>query len=167
MRGRRLAAWTTKTYNGRLALPVERIAEVDISDLRDWINAIDFSEWPQQEDRPAMVADLAWHGFGRATDPVVNELLRHFPGARDSQRFLSVVMAGHNIPPHRDGQSDDWIGRVHVPLTSNDHSRFIVDGIAYGLTPGAAYLIDTEVEHSVVNDGFSPRIHFMFDLRGR
>lgn len=146
----------------RLASPVSSLGPVDIGELVAWISAIDFAEWPQQEaGRPAMVSDPAWYGFGRVTDKLVESL----SNGRDYQRMLSVVLPGHCIPTHRDLQNPDWCGRVHVPLTSNAQSKFIVGGIEYWLEPGMAYLVDTEVEHSVTNDGATPRIHFMFDLK--
>ena len=147
----------------------EPFAIVDVADLVFWIGSIDFQDWPQQsrtELRPAMVNDLRWHDFGAMTDGVVGELLRHFPGCGAYQRMLSVVMPGHSIEPHKDWQGPDWVCRVHVPLTSNDQSKFIVGGVAHRLAIGTAYMVNTEAEHSVTNGGAMPRVHFMFDVQG-
>lgn len=155
----------------RFARPCEPLASVDVADLSAWIAAIDFAEWPQQnrlEDRklrPAMVTDLAWHDFGERTDAIVRALLAHFPGARDYQRMLSAVMPGHAIDPHADNQIPEWIGRVHVPLMSNERAAFVAGGESYELRPGTAYLVNTKVAHEVVNRGETPRVHLMFDVR--
>lgn len=148
----------------------EDLGPVNASDLVDWIAAIPFEDWPQQhrlddgQIRPAMVTDLAWHGFGDHVDAIVASLMQGFPGCAAYQRMLSVVMPGHAIAPHRDLQAKTWRCRVHVPLISNDRSKFIVEGWAYELRPGFAYKVNTEAVHGVTNDGETPRIHFMFDV---
>ena len=152
----------------RYAGTVERLATVDIDGILGWLAGISFDEWPQQsrlELRPAMVTDLDWHGFGDVTEPMVNSLMGFFPGCVAEQRMLSVVMPGHSIDPHVDRQSPHWVCRVHVPLTSNDQSVFMVGGEVHRLEPGEAYEVNTEAEHSVANDGLTPRVHFMFDVR--
>lgn len=157
----------------RFAGGCEQLAAVDVASLVAWITVIPFEDWPQQHRfadgkiRPAMVTDLAWHGFAIETDGIVAALMEHFPGCIAWQRMLSVVMPGHEIAPHRDGQSRSWLCRVHVPLTSNDKSAFIVNGKPHVLTPGFAYRVNTEAEHAVTNDGDTPRIHLMFDVGAR
>lgn len=154
----------------RFAGGCELIAPVDVDDLAGWVLAIPFEEWPQQHRlgdgniRPAMVTDLAWHGFGEEIADCVADLMHHFPRCVSYQKMLSVVMPGHAIAPHHDGQSKSWLCRVHVPLTTNDRSLFIVSGQSFNLSPGFAYRVNTEAEHSVTNDGDTPRIHFMFDV---
>lgn len=149
----------------------EPIALVDASKLIAWIEGIPFTDWPQQhrlEDgkiRPAMVTDHAWHDFKAVTDPVVSQIMGQFKGCSEYQRMLSVVMPGHSIPPHVDHQAHGWVCRVHVPLVSNEQSQFIVSGTSCRLVPGLAYRVNTRAEHSVANDGATPRIHFMFDVK--
>lgn len=149
---------------------VEAFASLDVADLVKWICGIPFSEWHQQRPvdhqlRPAMMTDLSWHGLKAITDPAVALLTGHFPGCSEDTRMVSVVMPGHSIEPHCDWQSPHWICRVHVPLTTNDKSRFIVGGIDHHMEVGKAYRVNTEIEHAVTNDGATPRIHLMFDVR--
>ena len=154
----------------RFAGTCEPLCAVSVVALVQWISAIPFPDRPQQRRlddggiRPAMVSDPAWHGYGAVTDPVVAAILPHFPGCFANTRLLSVVMPGHAIEPHCDQQPPHWICRVHVPLTANDQSRFIVGGVAHVLRPGMAYRVNTEAVHSVENDGDTPRIHFMMDI---
>lgn len=146
---------------------VEKIGPIDVVALTLWVGAIAFSEWPQQRIGqlwPAMVTDLAWHGFGAETDEIVCRLLSRFPTCRAEQRMLSVVMPGRAIEPHTDSQPPQWVCRVHVPLTSNPQSRFIVGGFDHQLAPGFAYKVNTEAVHAVENNGATPRVHFMFDV---
>lgn len=149
----------------------EPLGKVDVTDLVAWIGGIDLAEWPQQSPlgdgqlRPAMVTDLGWNGFGEKTDPVVADLMAGFPGCSADQRMLSVVMPGHAIEPHRDMQAPNWHCRVHVPLLTNEFSAFLVHGKPHFLEAGTAYTVDTQQEHAVTNDGPTPRIHLMFDVR--
>lgn len=148
---------------------VEALAPVDVAAVAAWISAIDLRDWPQQDPpghplKPAMVTDLAWHGFGAMVAPVVYELLTYLSNGSASNRMLSVVMPGDGIPPHRDQQGPEWLCRVHVPLVSNDRSRFIVRGKPYEMAVGTAYLVNTLAEHAVENAGTTPRIHLMFDV---
>jgi hypothetical protein len=150
---------------------VERLMAVDARQMTDWILAIPFEAWPQQPPSPRGLKPAMthgdWLGFEAQWRPMVDVLMPHFPGCQAYQQMLSVVMPGDDIPPHRDQQPDNWITRVHVPLTSNDKSQFIVDGKPVRMEPGVAYLVNTLAEHAVVNDGPTPRIHFMFDVRAQ
>ena len=60
-----------------------------------------------------------------------------------------------------------WNTRVHVPLLTNDEALFIVNGIPYNLKVGGAYKVNTLAEHAVKNNGPTPRIHLMFDIRNK
>ena len=147
---------------------VAPLATVDVKALVAWIEAIDLHAWPQQtrrELKPAMVNDLGWFDFGKHSQPIVDFLIPLFPGCTAHDRMLSCVMPRHSIPPHIDNQPPSWICRVHVPLMSNPLSRFTVAGRHYHLDVGEAYTVNTEAIHSVKNEGPTPRIHFMFDVR--
>ena len=148
---------------------MQEICSVEVSELIDWITQIPFKEWPQQsklEDgkiRPAMVTDLSWHDFGEKVSDTIASVS---PGRIAYSPMLSVVMPGHSIPAHKDQQPKEWLCRVHVPLTTNVDCWHIEDGQKFfHMEVGKAYLIDTRVEHEVRNDGYTPRIHFMFDVR--
>ena len=112
-----------------------------------------------------MMTDLGWFDFGVVCAPVVSELMANFHGCIVYQRMLSVVMPGNYIEPHRDQQAPYWLCRVHVPLHTNEQSDFIVDGKSHRMDVGMAYRVNTLAEHSVFNNGNSPRTHFMFDVR--
>ncbi len=146
-------------------------ATVNIGLVARWVSSIPFEDWPQQhrlddgELRPAMMSDLAWHGFGEITDGLEREIMAHFEGWQSSWRTLSVVMPGHAIPSHTDAQRDDWLTRVHVPLLSNPSALFLSENSCHRLIPGMAYKIDTRLSHGVANGGSTPRVHFFLDIR--
>jgi hypothetical protein len=149
----------------------EPFAILNVGGLVSWIAGIPFEDWPQQhrladgQVRPAMVTDLTWRGFGSIVAPYVADLMASFPGCEAHQLMLSAVMPGHSIEPHRDQQAPAWRCRAHVPLRTNDKSKFIVDGVAHALKVGAAYRVNTLAEHAVTNKGDAPRVHLMFDVR--
>lgn len=154
----------------RFAGTVEALGPVDSAALAAWAAAIPFAEWPQQHFRdeplrPAMVSSPDWRGFGETRAPVVAEVLRLFPGCAADTFLLSVVMPGQAIEPHTDSQPPNWLCRVHVPLSSNPESRFVVGGMAHQLAVGFAYRVNTEALHSVENAGPTARVHFMLDVK--
>ena len=149
---------------------VEHLGPVGIASVLTWLSAIPWSAWPQQTPidaglRPAMVNTPDWHGFYAETMGVVKQCQGYVPRfTRPGQRLLSVVMPGHAIPPHVDTHSPRWWGRVHVPLTSDQASRFMVGGESHHLDVGTAYAVNTLAEHSVSNEGGTvPRVHLMVD----
>lgn len=153
---------------------VERLGAVDIAPMVAWITAIPFEDWPQQTRwngvalRPAMVNDPWWHGMSQQMQPLVDQVLSMVPDTSPYNDMLSVVMPGQEIPPHVDKVAPDWLVRVHVPLTTDPASRFVVQGSGYHLQTGAAYLVNITAEHCVDNRlGSVPRVHFMMDLRAR
>jgi hypothetical protein len=150
----------------RFSGTVEYLCDVEVGSIVEWITAIDFADWPQQTPiddglRPAMVKDPFWHGFAAAVAPVIAAV--NLSGA-PANVMLTVVMPGHDIPTHTDAQPPNWLCRVHVPLTTNDVSRFVVGGESHHMEVGKAYLVNTEAEHSVANDGDTPRRHLMWDV---
>lgn len=150
---------------------VEYLADADVQPLVAWITAIPFEDWPQQPRladgglRPAMVSDPAWHGMEQIAQPYIDQVLALFPaGSRAERLMVSVVMPGHAIQPHIDAQPPYWLCRVHLPLTTNEESRFVVGAEHQQMAVGSVYRVNTEVEHSVENAGSTPRIHLMFDV---
>jgi hypothetical protein len=152
---------------------VEQFATLDpikVKAVVDWITAIPFEDWGQQDVhgaplKPAMMSNRTWFNMGANTDPLVHDILdNHYPGCIAQQAMLGVVMPGNHIPPHVDHQCPEWVERIHVPLTTNEQAVFICGG-THVMKVGFAYRVNTEAEHAVYNNGTTPRIHFMFDVR--
>jgi hypothetical protein len=152
---------------------VEQFATLDplkVKAVVDWITAIPFEDWGQQKPhgvlplKPAMMSNHTWHGFGETFDPLVNDILTYYPGCVAQQRMLSVVMPEDCIPEHVDHQCPEWVERIHVPLTTNEQTTFVC-GRPHFMKVGFAYRVNTEALHAVYNNGTTPRIHFMMDVR--
>lgn len=139
---------------------------VHIAPLVAWLEAIPWADWPVQNDgRPAMVNDPAWHDLALVTAGIRYDVMTaHFAHCRDANVMLSAVMPGADIPPHADRQAPEWVTRVHVPIVSNPSSAFVIAGQDYRLAPGLAYAIDIRRTHAVVNAGDVPRVHLMWDV---
>jgi len=143
----------------------EEVGTCDVTAVALWLSTIPFEDWPQQtrlEDgniRPAMVTDPDWYGFHVVTDHLVNRWGETY------NRILSVVMPGHSIPEHVDRQPENWTGRIHIPIFTNDRAIFIADGEPFHMQAGKAYFVNTLAKHEIRNDGDTPRIHLMFDVK--
>lgn len=148
----------------------EKICDgIDVVPLASWLKLIPYEEWPQQhqmfgQPRPAMVNDTSWHGFGILATAFVGGINHPaLSGKLWSNPMLSVVMPNHFISPHSDKQGQNWMYRVHFPIITNEHC-FLIMNKSYHLDVGSAYQINTENEHSIINNGATPRIHFMIDI---
>lgn len=136
-----------------------------------WLSFIPLSEWPQQDRMnreypyPAMVSNPKWHDFHAATDPLVSTIMdKWFPGLPTTHRMLSIVMPGQKIAAHDDVQADNWLGRVHVPLQTNPNAIMNIGDESFNMKLNNAYLINTEIIHSLANYGSEPRVHLFWDI---
>lgn len=102
--------------------------------------------------------------MGGRGDDLVARLQSHFAWPRVGLRFVNVILPGTGLDPHVDDMGPDWLMRIHVPLLTNPQSVFIVGGLNHRLDVGAAYRVNTLLEHSVRNDGATPRVHYIFDV---
>lgn len=112
-----------------------------------------------------MVTDRKWPGFFDATEPIVSELIQHFEGGVPVNRRLSVVVPGQRIFKHTDMQDEGWRVRLHVPVITNPAAVMFILDQPFHMEVGAAYRVNTEVEHWLHNVGDEPRIHFFFDVK--
>lgn len=151
----------------RATASCEALAPVEIKSLVDWIEAVAFKDMPQRHnlgEGKAVIVDPLWMDFYKRTDGIVDQLMWHFPLCTDEARMLVVVMPGASIKPHKDPQAEHWRARVHVPLVSNGESGFIIENEVHNMKPGTAYCVNPELQHSVINNGITRRIHFIFDV---
>lgn len=111
-----------------------------------------------KEDSPVYRNTEAYDCLKDALKPVLSVL----PGA-DRIR-LAKLKAGGKIPPHVDAASYfKLMHRLHIPLTTNPDVWFFIRGEGWRLLPGEIWEINNVVEHSVVNDGDTDRIHLVVD----
>ena len=75
---------------------------------------------------------------------------------RSKKWLVTIHTPGTKLITHQD--SVDKI-RIHIPIFTNDHSNWIIDGDEYHMPPGWAYVVNTTLPHSVYNGGNTNRIH--------
>jgi hypothetical protein len=104
-------------------------------------------------------------------DTPLLERCRYFAGILDglacekeTARLLRLA-PGAVIREHRDRGASyaDGFFRLHVPISTNDQTRFVVDGEALPMRPGECWYADFTLLHSVRNDGATDRVHLIID----
>jgi hypothetical protein len=83
---------------------------------------------------------------------------------KETVRLLRLG-AGSVIHEHRDPGAAyaDGFFRVHIPITSNDRTRFLVDRLEVPMHPGECWYANFSLPHSVRNEGATDRVHLVID----
>lgn len=118
--------------------------------------------WPELQ----VTKEPAWDPLHEVAVPLMHGLLaKHYPpGGTIIRAMAAKLVAGGIISPHRDTHpSFTHSHRIHVPLTSNEGVRFMINGRPHRFEPGQAYEINNQRNHSVMNTGKEDRITFIFD----
>lgn len=107
-----------------------------------------------------------WTYLGEAAAPVMRAIVETYypPGGRVFRAMMARLPAGARIDRHRDLHPSFAIShRVHVPLQTNSMVSFIVGDERIETEEGIAFELNNRLPHEVINNGSSPRIHFIFD----
>lgn len=118
--------------------------------------------WPEIE----LVKEPGWDRLADVAVPVMHDIIdRHYPkGGTIIRAMAAKLLAGGKIKPHSDTHPSFHVGhRIHVPITTNQRVRFMIDGRPHKLEVGKAYEINNQKNHSVMNKGAEDRITFIFD----
>jgi hypothetical protein len=96
--------------------------------------------------------------------PAFRSVLDTFQCDKESARLLRLA-AGSLIHEHRDPGASyaDGFFRLHIPITSNDRTRFLIDGHELTMQPGECWYADFGLPHSVTNAGDTDRVHLVVD----
>jgi len=137
---------------------VEPFADLDVSEIAAWLEAIPVEHWPG-------MADLDWHGARARLNPLRDAVIGHFDGCAVMGYGLFLLAAGQGHPTHTDVQPPEWVTRVHVPIVTNPQAIVITDEGTVHMEAGRAYRFDTRRNHAVANGGTTPRVHFILDVR--
>ena len=118
--------------------------------------------WPEV----TITKEAGWRRLADVAEPLMNDIIERFyqPGGGVLRAMAAKLLAGQNISPHQDSlQSFHYGHRIHVPLTTNNRVRFMIDGRPHRMEVGHAYEINNQKQHSVLNAGKEDRITFIFD----
>ncbi|MDE0660299.1 MAG: hypothetical protein F4029_09585 [Gammaproteobacteria bacterium] len=149
------AAWTAKEYRQK-SFNVHRSTQSIV------LAFIDLEQWPNL----AIARDVGWERLGNSAEPVMETIIsRNYPPGGVVIRAMAVRLpAGARITPHVDEHESLRLShRIHLPLVTNPRVRFFIDGVPHRFEPGRAVEVNNQMSHSVMNDGSSGRIHFIFD----
>jgi hypothetical protein len=173
-----------------IGVPIKDWGEVDTTILREAILKQDDLAWDEDDRRQddydvhrqtksivMLFASLTWpqvtitreKGWDRIADvanPIMAEIIERFypPGGTIIRAVAAKLAAGGNITPHIDSLKSFAYGhRIHIPVTTNNLVRFMIDGRPYRFEIGNVYEINNLVTHSVMNAGKEDRISFIFD----
>lgn len=96
--------------------------------------------------------------------PYFQDVLNQFHCEKTSVRLMSLEPGGV-IKPHTDpGTSfEDGLARLHIPILTDPHVQFVIDGEAIHFSRGATWYLNASCTHAVTNHSTTPRIHLMLD----
>jgi hypothetical protein len=95
-----------------------------------------------------------------------SEVLDTLECEKETVRLLRLA-PGSVIHDHRDRGASYGEGffRVHIPITTNERTHFVVDGETLPMQPGDCWYADFGLLHSARNDGATDRVHLIIDGR--
>ena len=173
-----------------IGIPIKDWGEVDASSLREAILNLEDVAWDEDDRRQddydvhrqtksivMLFASLTWprvvitreKGWDRIADvanPIMAKIIDRFysPGGTIIRAVAAKLLAGGSITPHIDSLESFAHGhRIHIPITTNNLVRFMIDGRPYRFEIGNVYEINNLKTHSVMNAGKEDRISFIFD----
>ncbi len=141
------AHFNTGDYSGEwssIALRSASGGETDIASVPGWSN---------HRDTPLLAACTYFR-----------HVVDSFRCDKETVRLLRLD-AGSVIHEHRDPGAAyaDGFFRVHIPITSNSQTRFLVGGHELTMGPGECWYANFSLPHSVRNDGATNRVHLVLD----
>ncbi len=123
---------------------------------------VNLDNWPRLE----VLKEPGWDRLAKVAVPVMHDIIdRFYPkGGTIVRAMAAKLLAGGTITPHTDSHPSFHMGhRIHVPITTNNRVRFMIDGRPHRFELGKAYEINNQLNHSVSNKGTEDRITFIFD----
>jgi hypothetical protein len=181
--------------NPRKTQSVRRLGGVDIAALREAVVALPEEFWDREnESKPNRFTALdstrhivfrfvsspydwrtsydrpLWGEWGDLLRPVLEQAVA--PYGYTNGEFPRVMLArmapGGIIHPHQDANpAAKWPHKIHVPLQTNEHVVFFIDGKPYQIAEGEAVEVNNMARHAVENRGTTDRIHLIFEYFDR
>jgi hypothetical protein len=172
--------------------PIRDFGPVDSAALRDSIVALEESAWCAEDVRQRkyrevhyntesvilifcnhddwpridVIKGAGWGPLSHLAVPVMHGIIeQYYPkGGTIIRAMAAKLKRGTTITPHVDHHdSFRQSHRIHVPVTTNNMVRFMIDGRPHRLLVGNAYEINNQKRHGVINGGNEDRITFIFD----
>lgn len=122
-----------------------------VADVRDWRDSYDRPLWTEWKHLllPVLEAATVAYEYERGSYPRI---------------MLARMAAGGIIKPHRDANpAAKWPHKIHIPILTNDHVIFRVEGAECVMAEGEAIEVNNMGVHAVENRGNTDRIHLIFE----
>lgn len=177
--------------NPRKTQAIRRLANVDISQLRDRVLALPEEVWEAENAaKPNRYGVLdstrhivfrfvssfidwrssfdlpLWAQWQPVLEPIITAATAPYGYAQGalSRVMLARMAPGGIIHPHQDqNPAAKWPHKIHVPIVTNDKVTFYVAGTGYHLAEGEAVEVNNMATHGVTNEGAADRIHLIFE----
>lgn len=171
-------------------IPLRELGDISIDALRDSVLAQEEAAWHENRHRqqaydvhhdtqsivlifcggewPELTVskEPGWERLAEQAVPIMHKIIeQHYqPGGTIIRAMAAKLLAGGRITPHFDSHPSFRHGhRIHVPITTSNGVRFMIDGRPYQFEVGKAYEINNQKTHSVMNRSKEDRITFIFD----
>ncbi|MGV7105075.1 aspartyl/asparaginyl beta-hydroxylase domain-containing protein [Flavobacterium sp. U410] len=132
----------------------------------DWSSIALVSQGGKSDNINAFPIGTEKATYTEIMDPCLylKEVIDRFSFEKTTVRLLRLA-TGASIKPHTDnclGYEDGYF-RIHIPIITNEHVEFILDGQRLQMNEGECWYIDANFTHSVANNGAQDRIHLVID----
>jgi len=77
---------------------------------------------------------------------------------------VTCLKAGSKSLVHRDGDGNEYMARVHIPIITNKKCVFISEGTTLHMEAGKAYAVWVNNWHQIRNDSEDDRYHIICDF---
>lgn len=122
----------------------------------------DHDDWPNID----VIKGKGWDRLSAIALPLMHGIIgdHYAPGGTIIRAMAAKLKAGKTITPHIDKHPSFHHGhRIHIPITTNNKVRFMIDGRPHRMQVDRAYEINNQKRHGVINSGNEDRITFIFD----
>jgi hypothetical protein len=168
------------------------LGDVDISELKRRVLLIPEKIWTEQneikpnkfgvldktehivfrfidnfKDHRSYSDKAVWEDWKDLIEPLL-ELTKkayNYERAEYPRIMLAKLPAGESIKPHIDrSPAAQFPHKLHIPLISNEETCFVLDNEKIKMELGTIYEVNNRINHSVINNGQTDRIHLIFEL---
>ncbi|MBL6446332.1 aspartyl/asparaginyl beta-hydroxylase domain-containing protein [Fulvivirga sp. 29W222] len=98
--------------------------------------------------------------------PYTRSVIEQIKAPKSAVRYLRLT-PGSQIKPHKDYDLVFWDGfvRLHIPVTTNDRVKFMLNNQQLKMQQGECWFADFSQVHSVENLGKTDRVHLVIDCQ--
>lgn len=136
----------------------------EVSDI--WLRFNKLTEIVEQVVDEHESIDYPAYAILKEARPLIMGLMAHVQGERLGRCLITKLAPGRKIDPHVDGGSHAaYYDRFHIVLDSAPGSLFRCGDESVQMAPGEIWWFDNSVEHEVINNSATDRLHLIVDIK--